>query len=127
MKQQTATLPTKLILLLASTSSYFGGTGVTAYVASKHGVLGLLRASQSTARELGVQVKGVAPFLTPTYITAGFAERWQQAGLEQNSPERVAEVIALMALDEDRHGECVMVSNCDVLLQLYTDATETNT
>lgn len=110
MKQDSATLHPKSIVLVASTSSYFGGTGVAAYIASKHGVLGLLRASQYKASELGIRVNGVAPFLTPTRITTGFAKRWQQAGLEQNSPERVAEAIALMALDEDRRGECVMVS-----------------
>ena len=101
--------PSKSILLVGSTSSYFGGTGVTAYVAAKHGVLGLLRASQSTARALGVRINGIAPFLTPTHITAGFAQRWKDEGLEVNTPERVAEAIALVALDEQRHGECVLV------------------
>jgi NAD(P)-dependent dehydrogenase (short-subunit alcohol dehydrogenase family) len=101
----------KSIVLVGSTSSYFGGTGVTAYVASKHGVLGLLRASQSTARGLGVRVNGIAPFLTPTHITAGFAQRWRDQGLEENTPERVAEAIALIALDETRQGDCVLVSN----------------
>jgi NAD(P)-dependent dehydrogenase (short-subunit alcohol dehydrogenase family) len=107
--------PTKSILLVGSTSSYFGGTGVTAYVASKHGVLGLLRASQSTARDLGVRVNGIAPFLTPTHITAGFAQRWKDQGLEENTPERVAEAIALTALDETRQGECVLVRNGTIM------------
>lgn len=99
----------KSIVLIGSTSSYFGGTGVAAYVASKHGVLGLLRASQSTARDLGVRVNGIAPFFTPTHITAGFSRRWRDQGLEENSPERVAEAIAFIALDESRQGECVLV------------------
>lgn len=102
-------LQTKSILLVASTSSYFGGTGVTAYVASKHGVLGLLRASQSAAREHGVRVNAVAPFFTPTHITAGFSRQWRDAGLDENTPERVAETIALVALDAERRGHCVLV------------------
>ncbi|GLI73794.1 hypothetical protein PoHVEF18_002023 [Penicillium ochrochloron] len=110
MKQPRSTTSNpKSIVLVGSTSSYFGGTGVTAYVASKHGVLGLLRASQSTARDLGVRVNGIAPFLTPTHITAGFAQRWKDQGLEENTPERVAEAIALVALDETRKGDCVLV------------------
>jgi len=100
---------TKSILLVASTSSYFGGTGVAAYVASKHGVLGLLRASQNVARENGVRLNAIAPFLTPTHITAGFAHRWDEAGLEKNTPDRVAEAIALVALDPERQGNCVLV------------------
>ncbi|KAJ5807357.1 hypothetical protein N7447_010813 [Penicillium robsamsonii] len=101
--------PTKSILLVGSTSSYFGGTGVAAYIASKHGVLGLLRACQGVARRHGVRVNAVAPFLTPTYITAGFAHKWDEARLEKNTPNGVAEVIAAVALDEERQGNCVMV------------------
>ncbi|KAJ5706053.1 hypothetical protein N7536_001742 [Penicillium majusculum] len=101
---------TKSILLVASTSSYFGGTGVAAYIASKHGVLGLLRACQDVARSHGVRVNAVAPFLTPTHITAGFAHKWDEAGLEKNTPDRVAEAIAVVALDEEREGNCVLVA-----------------
>ncbi|KAJ5757721.1 Short-chain dehydrogenase/reductase SDR [Penicillium nucicola] len=77
---------------------------------SKHGVLGLLRGCQTTAQKYGVRVNAIAPFLTPTHITAGFAQRWDEAGLEKNTPERVAEAIALVALDRERAGDCVMVA-----------------
>ncbi|KAJ5413199.1 Short-chain dehydrogenase/reductase SDR [Penicillium sp. CMV-2018d] len=97
-------------LNIASTSSYFGGTGVAAYIASKHGVLGLLRACHDVARSHGVRVNAVAPFLTPTHITAGFAHKWDEAGLEKNTPDRVAEAIAVVSLDEEREGNCVLVA-----------------
>lgn len=74
------------IILVASTSGYFGGTGVSAYVSSKHGMIGLLRGSQKAARKYGVSVKAIAPFFTPTRITAGFADKWKEAGLEGNTP-----------------------------------------
>jgi NAD(P)-dependent dehydrogenase (short-subunit alcohol dehydrogenase family) len=77
------------VVLVASTSGYFGGTGVNAYVASKHGVVGLLRASQRAAQKCGVRVNAVAPFFTPTHITASFAGRWKEAGFEGNTPEGV--------------------------------------
>jgi NAD(P)-dependent dehydrogenase (short-subunit alcohol dehydrogenase family) len=95
---------------MASTSGYFGGTGVTAYVASKHGVVGLLRASQGVARQYGIRVNAVAPFFTPTRITAGFAHQWEEAGLEANTPHHVAETIACVAMDDGRKGSCVLVS-----------------
>ncbi|RAK96633.1 dehydrogenase with different specificitie [Aspergillus ibericus CBS 121593] len=98
------------VVLVTSTSGYFGGTGVTAYVASKHGVVGLLRASQVTAQKYGIRVNAVAPFMTPTTMTAGFSQRWQDAGLETNTPERVAEVIAQVALDTTRKGSCTLVA-----------------
>lgn len=105
----TPSTPTKSILLVISTSGYFGGTGVSAYCASKHGVLGLLRSSQTAAQNLGVRVNAIAPFFTPTNITAGFARQWSEHGLEKNSPARVAEAIAHVSLDEGRRGDCVMV------------------
>ncbi|GKZ41927.1 hypothetical protein AbraIFM66951_011673 [Aspergillus brasiliensis] len=94
------------IVLVASTSGYFGGTGVTAYVASKHGVVGLLRGSQVMAQKYGIRVNAVAPFMTPTRMTAGLSQSWQDAGLEANSPERVAEVIEQIAMDTARRGSC---------------------
>lgn len=97
------------VVLVASTSGYFGGTGVSAYVASKHGVIGLLRACQLTAAATGVRVNGVAPFFTPTRITAGFAEAWKEKGLEANTPQGVAGVIAGMAVDEGVSGRCCLV------------------
>ncbi|KAE8403413.1 hypothetical protein BDV37DRAFT_283832 [Aspergillus pseudonomiae] len=107
---KTKQSPSGSIVLMASTSGYFGGTGVTAYVASKHGVVGLLRASQNVAQQYGVRVNAVAPFFTPTRLTAGFAHWWEEAGLEANTPQRVAETIACVAMDESRNGSSVLVA-----------------
>ncbi|KAE8372387.1 dehydrogenase with different specificitie [Aspergillus bertholletiae] len=98
------------IVLIASTSGYFGGTGVTAYVTSKHGIVGLLRASQGVAQQYGIRVNAVAPFFTPTRLTAGFACRWVEAGLEANTPQHVADTIAYVAMDEGRHRSSILVA-----------------
>ena len=70
MKQNSTLLPScshkGSIVLVSSTSGYFGGSAVTGYVASKHGVIGLLRSSQAVANKIGVRVNGVAPFFTPS-------------------------------------------------------------
>lgn len=97
------------IVLIASTSGYFGGTGVAGYVTSKHGVVGLMRASQATAVKYNIRVNAVAPFFTPTHITASYAEKWKEAGLEANTPEGVAEVVMHTSLGE-RSGRCTLVS-----------------
>lgn len=112
LKKSSSTSPdsSKSIVLVGSTSSYFGGTGVTAYVASKHGVLGLLRACQPAAKQNGVRVNVIAPFLTPTQITVGFSQKWRDEGLEENTPQGVAEAIATVSLDESRTGHSLMVS-----------------
>lgn len=100
------------IVLIASTSGYFGGTGVVSYISSKHGVVGLSRASQSIARQLGVRVNVVAPFFTPTHITSGYAEEWKERGLPANTTEDVANAIVSTSVDSARQGHSMMVS-CD--------------
>ncbi|KAI4688622.1 uncharacterized protein J4E84_004552 [Alternaria hordeiaustralica] len=90
------------IVLIASTSGYFGGTGVVSYISSKHGVVGLSRASQSVARQLGVRVNVVAPFFTPTHITSGYSEKWKESGLPANTTEDVAIAIVSTSVDPAR-------------------------
>lgn len=96
-------------MLVASTSGYFGGTGVAAYIASKHGVIGLLRASQLAAKKYGISITAVAPFFTSTAITSGLSERWKAAGLEANTPEMVGKVILQSALEDNNSGSCLLV------------------
>lgn len=98
------------IVLVSSTSGYFGTTGNAAYIASKHGTVGLLRASQMKAVELGIRVNSIAPSYTPTYITAGFGDSIQKAGLEVNTPEMVGTAIVFAAVDPERRGTCCLVS-----------------
>lgn len=97
------------VVLIASTSGYFGGTGVMAYVASKHGVVGLLRASQKTAVKNSVRVNAVAPYFTPTHMTENFSEQWLNQGLPANTPLDVATAIVTTALDENLAGNTILV------------------
>ncbi|KAL2800601.1 hypothetical protein BJX66DRAFT_321568 [Aspergillus keveii] len=98
------------ITLLASTAGYFDGAGTTAYTSSKHGVVGLLRSSQSEAAKHNIRINAIAPFFTSTHLTSGISERWVAAGLEVNSPEAVAKVIVDVATDEKRSGQGVLVA-----------------
>lgn len=100
------------VVLIASTSGYFGGTGVMSYVASKHGVVGLLRASQKTAVKNKVQVNAVAPYFTPTHMTGKFSEQWLSQGLPANTPSDVATAVATTALDERLAGNTILVRCC---------------
>jgi len=97
------------IVLVISTSGYVGGTGVAAYISSKHGITGLLRASQLEARKHNVRVNAVAPFVTVTGMAGGFAQRWVDSGLPSNTTQQVAQVIATISEDPDRRGACYLV------------------
>jgi NAD(P)-dependent dehydrogenase (short-subunit alcohol dehydrogenase family) len=98
------------VVLVASTSGYFGGTGVVSYVSSKHGVIGLLRASQKTAAQHNIRLNAVAPFFTPTYITGGYSEKWKQKGLPANTTTDVAHAILQTAADPNRTGSCCLAA-----------------
>ncbi|KAH7028969.1 uncharacterized protein B0I36DRAFT_422797 [Microdochium trichocladiopsis] len=98
------------IVLVSSTSGYFGTTGNVAYIASKHGTVGLVRASQAKAASLGIRVNSIAPSYTPTYITAGFGDSIKEAGLEANTPEMVGSAIMYAAVDPARRGTCCLVA-----------------
>jgi NAD(P)-dependent dehydrogenase (short-subunit alcohol dehydrogenase family) len=104
------------IILVASTSGYFGATGVAGYVTSKHGVVGLLRSAQLVAERSNIRVNAVAPFVTPTNITASFADSWKRTGFEINTPENVAAVIAHVSLDQTQQGKCTLVCRSRALL-----------
>jgi len=97
------------IVMTASTSGYFGASGVVAYVASKHGIVGLLRSSQSTARKYGIRVNAVAPYFTPTHITTSFSEDWKAKGLPANTVNDVANALVRTAADQNMEGQCLMV------------------
>lgn len=98
------------VVLISSTSGYFGGTEVVSYISSKHGVIGLLRSSHAPVARLGVRVNCVAPFITPTHITAGYAAAWKAEGLPTNTPEDVAKGIVHMSLDTEMQGKSCLVS-----------------
>ncbi|OSS53617.1 hypothetical protein B5807_01271 [Epicoccum nigrum] len=98
------------ITLIASTSGYFGGTGVVSYISSKHAVVGLARASQRKANELGVRVNVVAPFFTPTYITTGYSKQWNERGLPANTVEGVADAIVAASTNPVRKGHSMLVA-----------------
>lgn len=98
------------IVIIASTSGYFGGTGVVSYVTSKHAVVGLGRASQDFANKNDIRVNVVAPFFTPTHITAGYAGEWKKSGLPANTIQDVADTIVATSIDPSRKGHSIMVA-----------------
>ena len=97
------------IVLVSSTSGYFGSTGMSAYISSKHGIIGLLRGSQPTAKKYGISITGVAPFFTPTNITSRVSARWQADGVQGNTPEAVGMAIAQSSTEEVSSGSCILV------------------
>ncbi|KAF2762859.1 NAD(P)-binding protein [Pseudovirgaria hyperparasitica] len=98
------------VVMTASTSGYFGGTGVVSYIASKHGIIGLLRSSQPAAAKYGIRLNAVVPFVTPTHITGSYIDAWNRAELPANDVEDVAAAIAQTACDARMKGAACMIA-----------------
>ncbi|EDP55670.1 short chain dehydrogenase/reductase, putative [Aspergillus fumigatus A1163] len=97
------------VVLVSSISGYFGGTGVSGYITSKHAVTGMLRGSQLVASQYDIRVNAVAPFVTPTAMAGGFSEAWQAKGLPINTTEGVATVVLTLAVNPAEKGSCYIV------------------
>ena len=99
------------IVTIGSTLSRFGDSGLTAYVASKHAVLGLTRSIAAELGPFGITVNCLQPGAIETPMTAPaftdmpeFRDYWEKkAALGRlGQPEDIADVIAFLCSDDAR-------------------------
>jgi len=105
------------IVNTASTAALFGGAGMAAYVASKHGVLGLTKVASSDVARLGVRVNAICPGPVETRMMRSLEAQRNPADPEsmhaQNSantpdgryalPEEVASTVLYLCSDLAGH------------------------
>ena len=101
----------------ASVAGLFGGPGMAAYVASKHGVLGLTKVASADVARLGVRVNAVCPGPVETRMMRSLEEQFvpghpgqakeqMQATIplgRYGQPEEVADVMLFLASDQGRY------------------------
>jgi len=102
-----------VIINTGSTGSHVGSTGVCAYVASKHAILGLTRCAALEVAGLGIRVNAVCPGGTRTRMQQSLTDnRGKVDELALNlatpngriaEPEEIAATILYMASDHARH------------------------
>lgn len=98
------------IVNVASTSSILASPSRTAYVSSKHGVVGLTKQLAFDLGPMGIRVNAVAPGVVRTALTASYFEDPERVERLRAAyplgraaePEDVAEVIAFLASDAAR-------------------------
>jgi NAD(P)-dependent dehydrogenase (short-subunit alcohol dehydrogenase family) len=102
------------IICTASVSSYVRFAG-SDYATAKHGVLGFMRSLYSQvgpnapvegeSNVKAIRVNAVAPSWTSTGLVPTAVI--ESVGVKVQGPDVVARSVALLAVDEKRHGECI--------------------
>ena len=105
--RQMLTAATGAIVNVGSMFSVTGRTGVPAYVAAKHAVLGLTRAAALECAATGVRVNAVGPGRTATPMMAASQDAETVARLvaevpagRLGTPEEIAAVVAFLCSDD---------------------------
>ena len=102
-----------VIINTGSTGSHVGSTGVCAYVASKHAILGLTRCAALEVASLGIRVNAVCPGGTRTRMQQSLTDNRDKVDeLALNlatpngriaEPEEIAMAVVFIASDHARH------------------------
>jgi NAD(P)-dependent dehydrogenase (short-subunit alcohol dehydrogenase family) len=96
------------IVVTASLAGILGSKGMPAYIASKHGAVGLVKAAAAEWGEAGIRVNAICPGATYTdmLITQGSYEQVNQSALINNmmlkrvaKPDEVAELVSFLVSD----------------------------
>lgn len=125
-----AALVDKSLTFTSSVAAFREDPGLYVYVASKHGVMGLVRVLRRSAsrpikiRRVSMLTSGstlilskphairtntVCPWMTRTRLTQGVEHHWDAAGLPGNMPEDIARILMGVAADSNLNGEAVYV------------------
>jgi NAD(P)-dependent dehydrogenase (short-subunit alcohol dehydrogenase family) len=114
------------IVVIASTAGKIGEPNLSAYTASKHGVIGLVRAAAAELAKTGVTVNAVCPGYVDTPMTDGWVEKIAartgkdrseiRAALEHKQPiqrlitaDEVADVVGLCVVSAAITGQAITV------------------
>lgn len=110
-----------VVINTGSAGSHVGATGVCAYVASKHAILGLTRCAALEAASFGIRVNAICPGGTRTRMQQSLTENRSKVDeLALNlatpngriaEPEEIAATVLYMASDHARHmvGQSVIL------------------
>ncbi|KAL4973716.1 hypothetical protein BDW66DRAFT_153578 [Aspergillus desertorum] len=101
------------IILISSVAGFKESPGLFVYQASKHGVIGLMRALRlylhGPASAHNIRVNCICPWMTTTVMVKGIQEGWVRAGLPMNSPMDVARITAAVLGDATLNGTSMYV------------------
>ncbi|SPO01921.1 related to 3-hydroxyacyl-CoA dehydrogenase [Cephalotrichum gorgonifer] len=85
------------LILLSSIAGFKESAEMTSYLASKHGVIGVMRGLRLSTLPQGIRVNVICPWMTRTGMTKGIEKGWIELNLPVNEPEDVARAMLICA------------------------------
>ncbi|KAJ5984810.1 hypothetical protein N7522_012006 [Penicillium canescens] len=85
------------LILVSSIGGFKETAELTPYLATKHGVIGVMRGLRMTSLNDNIRVNVICPWTTRTILTKTIAAAWEELGLPMNEPEDVATSILICA------------------------------
>lgn len=102
----------KSLTLVSSVAGFKESPGLPVYSSAKHGVIGMMRAAKtplSEASPIAIRTNAICPWMTKTRLVSGIEEDWAAAGLPENEPMDVAQIIAGVMADGKLVGGALYV------------------
>lgn len=90
----------------------YEAVGLPAYAASKHGMIGLMRALKRGSMQWNIRINSIAPSITDSAMTRFIPTvipDCQRVGIPVSTREDTAKAIALLAVDEKYNGHTISV------------------
>ncbi|TAQ83328.1 hypothetical protein B7494_g8346 [Chlorociboria aeruginascens] len=97
----------KSLILFSSVAAFKETPGMPAYMASKHGVLGLMRGLKLTLPTSNIRINTVCPWYVETIMTSGIAEVWKKNNLPINMPTDIANIIVDISAEKGMSGKAI--------------------
>ncbi|UPL03005.1 hypothetical protein LCI18_013939 [Fusarium solani-melongenae] len=109
------------LILISSIGGFKETADLTPYLATKHGVIGVMRGLRMTSlKNDDVRVNVICPWTTRTILTKAIAAAWEELGLPINEPEDVATSMLICATagrsDGATHNGAAMPFHGKILL-----------
>jgi NAD(P)-dependent dehydrogenase (short-subunit alcohol dehydrogenase family) len=90
----------------------YEAVGLPVYAASKHGMIGLMRALKRGSLAWNIRINSIAPSVTDSAMTRFIPTvipDCERVGIPVSTPEDVAKAVALLAVDEKYNGHTISV------------------
>jgi len=94
----------KSMILMSSVTGFKEAPSIPVYSSTKHGVLGLMRASRRPYAELNMRVNCLCPWFVDTQMASSVKDLWAKTELAMNTPSGVAQVILGLSADNTING-----------------------